>query len=321
MSKEIKAIQTFYKGYKFRSRLEARWAVFFDALGLKWEYEPEGYELPDGSWYLPDFRINSKYSIEIKPLSCFKEAKKPSAYMAGTMRSGQGWRGVGVTDRENRTASRHENEDFFAWSSQSLFDYLGPSAISCDHGCSHGEPHLSFSCGEYFDKSTRQLCVDRCFDQILRSDIFAIYIDRADLYGSLVEIGFAKAAGKKIWFGICPSVIAENKRKLSYEPDDENFAHELWFAQQLADEVAVCKKENARDAFDKYLMSLMTEEQKQAAMIGESHVVFYGDPVDMKTFSVNQNIDMLIFGGVDTVSFKIAATKARQARFEHGEKP
>lgn len=26
----IKAIDTIYKGYKFRSRLEARWAVFFD---------------------------------------------------------------------------------------------------------------------------------------------------------------------------------------------------------------------------------------------------------------------------------------------------
>jgi len=41
----IKTIQTAYKGYKFRSRLEARWAVFFDAFPLKWEYEPEGYDL------------------------------------------------------------------------------------------------------------------------------------------------------------------------------------------------------------------------------------------------------------------------------------
>lgn len=53
----IKAIQTQYKGYNFRSRLEARWAVFFDALGLKWEYEPEGFELPGGQRYLPDFRV------------------------------------------------------------------------------------------------------------------------------------------------------------------------------------------------------------------------------------------------------------------------
>ena len=53
----MKAIDTQYKGYNFRSRLEARWAVFFDALGLKWEYEPEGFELEDGTKYLPDFKV------------------------------------------------------------------------------------------------------------------------------------------------------------------------------------------------------------------------------------------------------------------------
>lgn len=53
----IKAIETIYNGYRFRSRLEARWAVFFDAMGIEYEYEPEGYELDDGTYYLPDFRI------------------------------------------------------------------------------------------------------------------------------------------------------------------------------------------------------------------------------------------------------------------------
>lgn len=56
--KDIKPIETFYKGYRFRSRLEARWAVFFDALGVKWEYEPEGFELPSGKRYLPDFKVD-----------------------------------------------------------------------------------------------------------------------------------------------------------------------------------------------------------------------------------------------------------------------
>ena len=54
----IKAIQTEYKGYRFRSRLEARWAVFFDACNLRWEYEPEGFELPNGQFYLPDFLLH-----------------------------------------------------------------------------------------------------------------------------------------------------------------------------------------------------------------------------------------------------------------------
>lgn len=55
---EIKPIETKYKGYRFRSRLEARWAVFFDAIGAKWEYEPEGYLLKDGTMYLPDFLVH-----------------------------------------------------------------------------------------------------------------------------------------------------------------------------------------------------------------------------------------------------------------------
>lgn len=53
----IKAIETIYDGYKFRSRLEARWAVFFKSLEIKYEYEPEGFMLPSGAKYLPDFRV------------------------------------------------------------------------------------------------------------------------------------------------------------------------------------------------------------------------------------------------------------------------
>lgn len=41
----LKAIKTEYKGYLFKSRLDARWAVFLDALGADWEYEPERYDL------------------------------------------------------------------------------------------------------------------------------------------------------------------------------------------------------------------------------------------------------------------------------------
>lgn len=53
----IAPIETRYAGHRFRSRLEARWAVCFDRLGIKWLYEPEGYQVgsPDPRPYLPDF--------------------------------------------------------------------------------------------------------------------------------------------------------------------------------------------------------------------------------------------------------------------------
>lgn len=43
MGKAIKSIETKYNGFRFRSRLEARWAIFFDMVGLKYEYEVEGF--------------------------------------------------------------------------------------------------------------------------------------------------------------------------------------------------------------------------------------------------------------------------------------
>ena len=54
---DIKPIETVYNGYRFRSRSEARWAVFFDTLGIEYIYEPEGFTFPDGTNYLPDFYL------------------------------------------------------------------------------------------------------------------------------------------------------------------------------------------------------------------------------------------------------------------------
>jgi hypothetical protein len=57
VGRKARAIETLYDGHRFRSRLEARWAVLFNRMGLEWEYEPEGYELSNGKRYLPDFRL------------------------------------------------------------------------------------------------------------------------------------------------------------------------------------------------------------------------------------------------------------------------
>ncbi len=57
-TQRIKAIPTRYKGYDFRSKLEAQWAIFFDACEIAWEYELEGYELGNGMRYQPDFLLH-----------------------------------------------------------------------------------------------------------------------------------------------------------------------------------------------------------------------------------------------------------------------
>jgi hypothetical protein len=59
---------TFYHNTRFRSMLEARWAVFFDVLGIGWIYEPGIYTLPGGVRYMPDFHIPCLNTmLEVKP--------------------------------------------------------------------------------------------------------------------------------------------------------------------------------------------------------------------------------------------------------------
>lgn len=67
----IEAIETRYKGYRFRSRTEARWAVFLDALKVPYAYEKEGLVTAAGP-YLPDFTLypddeRRECLLEIKP--------------------------------------------------------------------------------------------------------------------------------------------------------------------------------------------------------------------------------------------------------------
>lgn len=62
----LNPIETEFNGYRFRSRLEARWAVFLTALGVVYYYEHEGFNL-EGKQYLPDFWLPA--------LQCFIEIK------------------------------------------------------------------------------------------------------------------------------------------------------------------------------------------------------------------------------------------------------
>ncbi len=72
-------LSTTYNGIKFRSRTEARWAVFFDVLGIKYVYESEGYNLGD-FYYLPDFWLpDHDFFVEIKGVApTIDEAAKAS---------------------------------------------------------------------------------------------------------------------------------------------------------------------------------------------------------------------------------------------------
>lgn len=64
----LEAQETLYRGYRFRSRTEAKWAAMLDALDLGWLYEAQGYDTTRG-FYLPDFFVFTPYGgfwLEIK---------------------------------------------------------------------------------------------------------------------------------------------------------------------------------------------------------------------------------------------------------------
>jgi hypothetical protein len=83
----LRAIETEYRGFRFRSRTEARYAVFFDAAGIDWQYEVEGFHL-NGARYLPDFFLPElRTYVEVKPT---REAAEQAAPLLLALKEASG---------------------------------------------------------------------------------------------------------------------------------------------------------------------------------------------------------------------------------------
>lgn len=52
----MKALPSIFRGVTYRSRVEARWAIFLHELGVKAQWEPDGFDL-GGVPYMPDFYV------------------------------------------------------------------------------------------------------------------------------------------------------------------------------------------------------------------------------------------------------------------------
>jgi len=85
-------IPTEYAGVRMRSRLEARWAAFFDRVGWPWAYEPL-----DLNGYIPDFALLFEDHGR-KPLPILVEIK-PELYIASL---------YGHTDKIDQSEWKHE---------------------------------------------------------------------------------------------------------------------------------------------------------------------------------------------------------------------
>jgi hypothetical protein len=132
----IQAIDTYYAGHYFRSRLEARWAHVFNDLGLRWEYEPQGYRVGEQRRpYLPDFYLTDLgWWVEVKgdaqrlDVSLLTDAVHPT-------------HGLGRTDPWHRTnililgPIPAYGDTVPAHFSISRSATLGRGPLNCDSGC------------------------------------------------------------------------------------------------------------------------------------------------------------------------------------------
>jgi hypothetical protein len=90
-------------------------------------------------------------------------------------------------------------------------DYVGPFLYGCDHGCYHGRHGMSprsdldgdaggVGCGGEGGFSREEI-VRRCLDAVRRSDLVFCWLEAPEDYGSMIEVGFALALGKKVIVG------------------------------------------------------------------------------------------------------------------------
>lgn len=292
----IKAIETSYKGYRFRSRLEARWAVFFDALGIKWEYEKEGFDLGDGLRYLPDFWIPEyKCWVEIKPLDSVADANGLRGYIAGDIAS---WR---------------DNLD------TSPFLETGPTINAKGHDSQrHGNIEHDWD-----------HVLATCLLQISAADWLFAWISSVHCFGTITEIGFAHAKCKPIYIGFEEKIYRRLQRmakQVSWQEPDK--PHEMWFVEKLAKKSGVFN--TAQASFDA-LVPRPHDSIVKASRLSQNGTVSWicwgapwNDTSWVATFRWNNltgppERNVWPSWMVHSPNWHNAVSAARSARFEFGE--
>jgi len=321
----VQAIETFYKGYRFRSRLEARWAVFFETLGMKWQYEVEGFELPSGR-YLPDFYLpDYKCYFEVKPPPA-PASYRPSVYMAGRMGE-PCWRTINTFDHDASYSDipMPRPEVFFG----RPIIYTGPFRTDlCNHSFLHGLDGAAY-CGEpdVFRRSV--IGIKTC-------EVFFAYFEDLEAFGTLVELGMAHALGKQIVVGFTDNARPERWVDWSHCENPMDGSNDLWFAANCTDAVFTGDKNKVLKQFGDWLEKRYPVP-REVALAKDLHLatsagiyIVYGDAVQV--FSNNSDGRYIrwgecIFDNDDEKLFispteqDEAALKARQARFEFGQTP
>jgi hypothetical protein len=157
----LKPIETTFNGHRFRSRLEARWAVFFTVLEVPYDYEAQGYNFEEYA-YLPDFWIPSwNVFVEIKPFR--PDADEMRRYIAFAKHAEKSL----LLFYGNASADEHR----VLWCSPSGYEADDLQLASCRKGC--GQMFIEsqkWGCQAFSDVLTDCECLSDCAEHRLGRD-------------------------------------------------------------------------------------------------------------------------------------------------------
>lgn len=90
------------------------------------------------------------------------------------------------------------------------FYYVGPFFISCNHGCGHspGEHGMAQGCTDLI--YTREEVINLNMTALAKAELVFAYITAPDCHGTIMEIGWAIANGKRVVMAFAPGVAADD---------------------------------------------------------------------------------------------------------------
>ena len=128
--------------------------------------------------------------------------------------------------------------------------YVGPFFAGCDHGCAHGAGTHGRSGGCTWGHSRDRTARD-CLTQIRSADAVFAWLDELEpsehctAYGTLVEIGFARALDKRVIVAASRAPLDPARVRIgSRQPIDD-----VWFAWTVASDRLVA--DSPTDALEK----------------------------------------------------------------------
>ena len=301
-------------------------AVFFDALGIEWEYEKEGYDLGKAGWYLPDFWLpQAQVFLEIKPRDTrMTTIPALNIFLAGKMTD---WRDQlltrhhFITGPSSRRITNHTAEERDEDGTVYIYEgYTAPGFQSQDS--------VEYVCQEIWEENKFALAQSDC--------VFA-WIDTLDAYGTLAEIAWAAAKGVPVHL-VMPEKFHGDERCSGHGC---GHVGELWVVAEMATTVEYADTlTDVQRIFDARFIPQVTGEPWEHILLAFSKeldphmrvIGICGDPGNHvaaayrgllpRAEAVNQiwglpgEIQGTLYGEILR-----AIEAARSARFEHGETP